>query len=133
LALIGAVADTILPRTDTPSATDVRVPAFIDVIVSENYSDSARDAFVRGLSALEAQLRGDNETTFVELDPEHRAVAIGTVERITDRRSEPASTYWRLKGLIIHGYFTSEPVMKGPLKFEMMPGRFDGAAPMLGS
>jgi pyocin large subunit-like protein len=133
LALIGAVADTILPRSDTPSATDVRVPAFIDVIVSENYSDSAREAFVAGLSALEGQLRADNGTTFVELDPEHRAVAIGAVERMTDRRSEPANTYWRLKGLIIHGYFTSEPIMKGPLNFEMMPGRFDGAAPMLGS
>ena len=36
LALVGAIADTILPRTDTPSATDVGVPAFVDVIVSEN-------------------------------------------------------------------------------------------------
>jgi hypothetical protein len=133
LALIGAIADTILPRTDTPSATDVRVPAFIDIIVSENYSDTAREAFVAGLSALERQLRGDSGTSFVELDPEHRAVAIGGVERLTDRRSEPASTYWRLKGLIVHGYFTSEPIMKGVLKFQMMPGKFDGAAPMLGS
>ena len=40
LALVGAIADTILPRTDTPSATDVGVPAFVDVVVSENYTDA---------------------------------------------------------------------------------------------
>ena len=33
LALVGAIADTILPRTDTPSATDVGVPAFVNVVV----------------------------------------------------------------------------------------------------
>jgi hypothetical protein len=111
LARIGAIADVILPRSDTPSATDVGVPAFIDVIVSENYSDADRAAFVAGLDALEPS-------------------GIGTIEALTDRRAEPARTYWRLKGLIIHGYFTSERVMKTVLKVEIMPGKFDGAAPM---
>ena len=53
LALIGAVADTILPRTDTPSATDVGVPAFIDVIVSEQYTERDRNAFVAGLETIQ--------------------------------------------------------------------------------
>ena len=33
-ALVGAIADTILPRTDTPGATDVGIQAFVDVIVA---------------------------------------------------------------------------------------------------
>jgi hypothetical protein len=131
-ALIGAIADTILPRTDTPSATDVKVPAFIDVIVSENYGDAQRASFVAGLTPLAAALRGADGTPFVALSAEHRAVALGSVER-GDRRTEPGPTYWRLKGLVIHGYFTSEPVMKQVLHYEMMPGRFDGAARVLGS
>src|ERR1044071_5548777 len=56
LALIGAIADTILPRTDSPSATDVKVPAFVDVIVSENYTDTQRTAFINALPQLEAAL-----------------------------------------------------------------------------
>ena len=111
LALVGAIADTILPRTDTPSATDVGVPAFVNVVVSENYSDEERTAFIAGLDALDA-------------------TALPAIESAADRRTEPARTYWRLKGLIIHGYFTSEPVMKRVLHTEIMPGRFDGAAPM---
>ena len=111
LARVGAIADIILPRTDTPSATDVGVPAFVNVIVSENYGDTEREAFVAGLD---------------QLDP----AAIDTYGAATDRRTEPARTYWRLKGLIIHGYFTSEPVMKDVLHYEILPGKFDGDAPM---
>jgi hypothetical protein len=111
LAIVSGIADAILPRTDTPSATDVRVPAFVDVVVSENYTDAERKAFSVGLDAIGSS-------------------TIEDLEAMTDRRAEPARTYWRLKGLVIHGYFTSERVMKDVLKYEIMPGRFDGAAPM---
>jgi hypothetical protein len=127
LALVGAIADTILPRTDSPSATDVKVPAFVDVIVSENYTDNQRNAFVTALEPLAAALRGADGTDFVAMDAEHRAVALGAVER-AGRQQQPYSTYWRLKGLVIHGYFTSEAVAKQVLHYQMMPGRFDGAA-----
>jgi len=130
LALIGAVADTILPRTDTPSATDVGVPAFIDVVVSENDSDEDRAAFVAGLDLIEARAKATAGSAFAQLAPSARASVIESIEAAQDRRAEPARTYWRLKGLIVHGYFTSEPVMKEVLKVEVMPGRFEGSAPM---
>jgi hypothetical protein len=130
LALVGAIADTIIPRTDSPSATDVGVPAFVDVIVSENYTDTNRATFIAGLDALETQLRSTAGVPFVDLSPEQRGLAIQTIEAITTRRAEPARTYWQLKGLVIHGFFTSESVMKDVLKVEIMPGRFDGSAPM---
>jgi hypothetical protein len=132
LELIGAIADTVLPRTNTPSATDVGVPAFIDVIVSENYTDNQRAAFIAQLPALETELRGPDGTPFVSMDPEHRAVALGAVER-ANRQQQPFATYWRMKGLVIHGYFTSEPIAKSVLHYQMMPGHYDGAARVLGS
>jgi hypothetical protein len=130
LALVGAIADTIIPRTDTPSATDVGVPAFVDVIVTENYGDAERATFLVGLDSIEAQAKSAGGARLVDLAPAARAAAIEAIESASDRRSEPNRTYWRLKGLIVHGYFTSEPVMKRVLKVEIMPGRFDGAAPM---
>src|SRR5438105_5008409 len=56
LSLVGSIADTIIPRTDSPSASDVGVPAFVDVIVSENYSETNRMGFLAGLEVLETQL-----------------------------------------------------------------------------
>ena len=132
LTFIGAIADTILPRTDTPSATDVKVPSFIDVIVSENYTENQRTAFIEALPQLETALRGADGSSFVSMDAEHRAVALGAVERAS-RQPQPYATYWRLKGLVIHGYFTSEQVAKQVLHYNMMPGRYDGAAKVRGS
>ena len=128
LALVGAIADTILPRTDTPGATDVGVPAFINVIVTENYSDADRASFVAGLDAIEAQAKNAG-APFVDLAPSARAATVESIESATDRRAEPARTYWRLKGLIVHGYFTSERVMNDVFKVDIMPGKFEGAAP----
>lgn len=130
LALIGAIGDTILPRSDTPSATDVGVPAFVDVVVSENDSSEDRAAFVAGLDLIEAKAKSSGGNAFAQLEPSARASVIESIEAAQDRRAEPARTYWRLKGLVIHGYFTSEPVMKEVLKVEVMPGRFEGSAPM---
>ena len=130
LASIAAIADTILPRTDTPGATDVKVPAFIDVIVSEQYSDADRDAFIAGLDAIDARSRELGSASFGGLAGSARAEVLTALERDTNRRADPARTYWRLKDLIVYGYFTSEPVMKTVLAYEIMPGRFDGAAPM---
>lgn len=130
IALVGAIADTILPRTDTPSATDVGVPAFVNVVVGENYTDADRTAFLAGLDAIDALATSSAGASFTQLAPDARGRAIESIESSKDRRSEPARTYWRLKGLILHGYFTSERVMTDVLHVEVMPGRFDGSAPM---
>lgn len=130
LAFVSAVADTILPRSDSPGATDVGVPAFVDVIVSENYDDAERAAFVAGLVALDALARSSGGSSFAELVPDARGQVLAAIEGDANHHAEPAHTYWRLKGLVIHGYFTSEQVMKDVLRVQIIPGKFDGAAPM---
>jgi hypothetical protein len=130
IALVRAIADTIIPRTDTPSATDVGVDGFVDVIVAEQYTDADRTAFLAGLDAIDARAKSGAGADFTDLAPAARATTIDAIEGAADRDAEPARTYWRLKRLIVHGYFTSEPVMKNVLKVQVMPGRFDGAAPI---
>ena len=122
LALISNLADVLIPRTDTPGALDVRVAAFIDALVSESWAASDRSTFQRGLDSLGARFGNSSGAPL--------AAAVEELERETSRRAEPVRTYWQLKSLIVHGYFTSERVMKEVLRVEVMPGRFEGAAPM---
>jgi hypothetical protein len=129
MALVRAVADTILPRTTSPSATDVGVEHFVNVIVAEYSKDDERTAFLAGLDAIDARAKTESGAPFRDLAPDARGKMIESLERGA-RNAEPAQTYWRLKGLVVHGYFTSEPVMKEVLKVEVMPGRFEGAAPV---
>jgi hypothetical protein len=129
IVLVRAMADTIIPRTDTPSATDVGVHGFVDVIVSEQMSNADRMAFVSGLDAIDARVMSASNVVFADLSTEARGKTIESLES-GSRDVEPARTYWRLKGLVVHGYFTSEPVMKDVLKHTVMPGKFEGAAPV---
>ena len=129
MALVRAVADTIIPRTNTPSATDVGVHRFVDVIVSEYATDDDRAKFLAGLDAIDARSKSEANAPFADLPAQARGKMIESLET-GPRNVEPAQSYWRLKGLIVHGYFTSEPVMKDVLKVEVMPGRFEGAAPV---
>ena len=129
MTLVRAVADTIIPRTDTPSATDVGVHGFVDVIVSEYAKDEERTKYLAGLDAIDARAMSESRVVFADLSPEARGKMIESLES-GPRDVEPAQTYWRLKGLVVHGYFTSEPVMKDVLKVKVMPGKFEGAAPV---
>jgi hypothetical protein len=122
MALVTAISDVLIPRTDTPGALDVRVPAFVETLVTQSWFERDRASFTRGLDALAARL---GSATGPRL-----AAEIQSFEAEDDRRAEPVRSYWRLKSLVVHGYFTSESVMKEVLHVQIMPGRFDGSAPM---
>lgn len=127
---VAALADAILPRTDTPSATDVGVPAFIDVIVADYYSDAERAEFNTGIAAIEELAMTMAGAPFATLTGDRLTAVMTALDKPADRNSPAARGYSRLKGLVIHGYFTSERVQKDVFKTNIMPGRFDGAAPL---
>jgi hypothetical protein len=56
-SLVDAIADAIIPRTDTPGATDVGVPDWVELIVAEYYNDAERSEFLSGLEAIEKRVR----------------------------------------------------------------------------
>ena len=130
LALVAALADAIIPRTDTPGATDVGVPDWVNLIVSEYYTDAERDPFVSGLDVIAEQIRGPGADTFLSLSRDAQDMLLAALDSPADRQRPAARAFSRLKGLVVHGYFTSERVQKDVLRVEIMPGRFEGAAPM---
>lgn len=129
-ATLAALADAIIPRTDTPSATDVGVVAWIDVIAADYYTDADRLALTTGLDAIDAQARAIAGQPLASLRGDTLAVVMTALDSPYDRNAPAARGYARVKGLVIHGYFTSERVQRDVLNTEIMPGRFDGAADM---
>jgi hypothetical protein len=128
--LVASLADAIIPRTDTPSATDVGVPAFIDVIVADYDEPDERATFLSGIDLIGARLRRGDATSFAELSAGSQKALLDALDQPADRQAPDARAWSRLKGLVVHGYFTSERVQKDVLKTVVMPGRFDGNAPM---
>ena len=127
---VAAIADAIIPRTDTPGATDVGVGEFVDAFVAGWFTETERAEFLSGIDAIDALARSAAGAPFAELAGEPREALLRALDQPADRRSSAARAFARLKGLVVHGYFTSERVQKEVLKVEVMPGRWDGAAPM---
>lgn len=67
-ATVTAIAELILPRTDTPGAADAGVNEFIDLIVGSWYSDRERGDFVAGLIDVDARSQEARGRDFVDLE-----------------------------------------------------------------
>jgi len=125
---LAAATDRILPRTDTPGASDVGVPAYIDLMLAEYMSADERQVFVSGLAQLDAMSRAAHGSAFVRLSPDRqdsvlRALAVAS-------QNQTGTFFHLLREATIVGYFTSEIVGKTVLHYDPVPGRFDPCVPI---
>jgi hypothetical protein len=125
--MIALIADTILPRSDTPGATDVGVPRWIDLVLAEYFSDARRAAFLADLSAIDQLAVSTSGASLIGLKHHDLVKVMSSLDAATGSKDfTPAQRgYVQLKQLVIHGYFTSKPVQQDLLKVVIVPGRFD--------
>ena len=128
--LITAIADTILPRTATPGASDVQVTAFIERLLTDWQTEAERTELLTGLAAFDERCNASRGSRFISLAPDAQRAAIAEVDGKQGTRGSPEAGYTTLKGMVVYGYFTAERVMKEVLKVQVIPGRFDGCVPL---
>lgn len=130
-ASVGAIADLIIPRTDTIGAMDVGVVEFVDLLLTEWYAAEDRDNLLYGLGYIDGMSSKYGARTFAELTPESRTALATSLDTIEKPPTPSAAATWRtLKGLTIYGYFTSKDVMQDVLKVKVWPGAWDGCVPV---
>ena len=143
-AVVTAIADLILPRTETPGASDVGVSEFIDLILTEWYNPEERIRFLNGLADVNVRTQALFGKNFVESSPAQQAeilTALGQqmteeAEALEDHaRQNPGSPpkpnqnfYYMMRGLTLIGYYTSEAGATRELDFQIIPGHYDGCA-----
>ena len=71
-AIVAAIAEAIVPRTDTIGALDVGVPAFVEFIAQEWMTDAERAELRDGIAALEAHAVNGYGRSWPALDPVQR-------------------------------------------------------------
>jgi Gluconate 2-dehydrogenase subunit 3 len=125
--MIARIADTILPRSDTPGACDVGVPAWIDLVLARYFSDTCRAAFLSDLGAVEKLAQAQSGAHLAALSGADLAKIIGALDAACGSKDlTPAQRgYVQLKELVVFGYFTSKSVQQDLLKVVIVPGRFD--------
>jgi hypothetical protein len=98
LTVVARVADIILPRTDTPGALDVGVPAFIDTMLKEVYSKESRDRYRKGLRDFDAAAKKEHSKPFLKLDAQQQKTLVQKFQdaAIADERAASAEEQKKL-------------------------------------
>jgi gluconate 2-dehydrogenase gamma chain len=126
--IVSAIADRIIPRTDTPGAADVGVPAFIDRLYGEFMTEAERQMLTSGLAAVEAAARSAHEASFASLTAERQDAVLRGIARTEEGR--PESFFGLIRSATVLGYFTSEQIGRNVLLYDPVPGRYDGCIPI---
>lgn len=129
IKLVTAIADTILPTTDTPGALDVHVPEFIDLMLRDNISDEEKMAFREGLEAFTKIIDQEYSDSFEDCSTEQKMSILKAVDDNSENqfsRTIKNSFYRKVKQLTILGYYSSEYVMNNMLNYQPIPGRYEG-------
>jgi hypothetical protein len=145
-ALVGALADTIIPRTDTPGAIDAGVPATFDALVANWASADRRYQFSSALSAIDALARDKKGMSFAQLPAADRLAvltphdvdALRVVPHPDDGRAMsmmrgPAYAnpgYAKLKELLVLLFYISETALTHELAYEHAPGEWLPSIPV---
>lgn len=118
-----AVTDAILPRTDSPSASDVGVDATIDRMIGQVFDDGYRDTFRAGWEQLEVYLE---QQEFLSAESAEQANVLRALELGDDQRFDRArAVYLDLKQQTIAYYLTTEEVAENHLNYLPIPGDYE--------
>jgi hypothetical protein len=136
--LLDEVAETILPRTDTPGARDAAVGQFIARYSAACYPPEKIALLQAGLRDIEAQMRSLHGTGFrqasqqakesllVDIDRQAKAQAAGAAAN-----GGPPHYFTLIKQLTLLGFFTSEPGETRVARYRPVPGKYRGCIPYL--
>ena len=145
---LNEVSETILPETKTPGAKAANVGQFMTVMVRDCYETKDQKAFREGIKALNTACEKMHQTGFmkasaeqrlsllVALDKEAKAYQskkgeLEEAERKKDKDFPGLSNHYFLmmKQLTMLGYFTSEAGCTQALRYQAVPGKYEGSVP----
>lgn len=132
-ALLDAIAETILPTTaDAPGGKAAQSGAFMMVIVQDCYETEEQKNFVKGLKDIEAGSQTQFKAAFTTLQPDQQFQLLSTLDQKASTYEKnkaedaPPHGFTLIKQLATFAYFSSEVGTTKALRYNPIPGRFEG-------
>ncbi len=121
-SLMKAYVDTLLPKTDSPSASELDIHGTIDRMVGTVYFPEERDNYRAEFDALLMVLNQDGK--FEELGAEDRIKILSNLEGAVE--SPAANAHRHIKQQTIAYYLSTEEIGKNYLNYLPVPGEYQG-------
>ena len=125
-AMLDAVAETIMPRTDTPGARDAAVPQRFDALMKNWASPQTQTDFTRILDEIDVSARSRNSRGLVALAAPQQLEVVAAYDKVkmADR------AYARFKNLVFALDYLSEAGATQELRYEHTPGAWEPSIPV---
>jgi hypothetical protein len=139
--LLDDVAETILPRTDTPGARDAAVGEYIARYSAACYPPEHVALLKTGISDIDAQMHSLHGTGFRAASAEAKKSLLVSIDRQAKEQAHRAETtssgggqtqphyFTLMKQLTLLGFFTSEPGATRVARYRPAPGKYKGCIP----
>ncbi len=127
LSLATSLADLIIPRTDTPSASEALVHRYIDASMFNNHTIEEQQEFKAALNKFNVDCFDKTGIYFVDLNLKDQNQELKNLAN--NMKNGEFSLFRKMKELTVIGYFTSEIGTKQALIFDPVPGPYQGCIP----
>ena len=133
--VMAALAEVIIPATDTPGASEAGVTEFVAALVDGWLDDDDRDRFLTGLDAVDPATRDRFGADFADCTADEQAALVGDLDAdLTGLRDDPDADETRhffhdVKRFTLTGYFTSEVGLEA-IGYRTTFRAFEGCAPL---
>ena len=114
-SLLTNMVDFFIPKTETPGASDMKVPQFIDIIISETYNNESKNNFSNKLKLLIVDLKSNN----IDLS-DYNSMKSKFVNDVNNKTHQ--EIYNQIRDLTVWGFKTSKEIALNLLNYNPIPG-----------
>lgn len=127
LSLVKAISDTILPKTDSPAASEVGIPEKIDSMIPVIHTKDEQQNFINAFKKLESHIAKEaNGEDFSKLSEDDRFKILQSINNSYSAELEPARwVLWNLKGKTVDYYRKTQTIATEFLNYLPIPGYYD--------
>lgn len=128
MRLLTSIVDTILPKTDSPSASEVGVPQMIDTMVSNVYDAESQSKYKSGLSKLTGYLTKESKGKGYHMldNAEQKLILENLTKSDVSAFADAKQSLLDIKQQTIAYYLNTEEVATKFMNYLPVPGQYEG-------
>lgn len=126
--LASNLADTIIPKTDSASASEVKVVEFIDLLLTDVFDQQVSESFITGLQQFDEDCRSRQGKSFNDLNQNQRNEYLEPIDQevMSASYDHEVPFYYTFKKLCVNVYYSTEQGVKQNLDYRPIPGSYQG-------
>jgi hypothetical protein len=123
--LIQNIVDTLIPKTETPGALELKVDEFVWVMMKDCIPEKSQDQFLSGMQKFEENSKKVIEKPFNTSDASEREIYLRKAFDETSTENEDEKLFLGFtKNIAILGYMQSEYIMTKEMPYTLIPGSY---------